>query len=193
MSKLTLNISDLVNLTELRNWTIFAIAIVGATITIKTYVNSVKQRKLDNTFKTLDFIRRHIEKQQIEKFIELFQANNELTGVKFNEFIFSDGRVENIEYMFSEGGCGNGDIHNMIELFNLLSPTFKKLEIDIIWYEYGQIMHKLYDWTKYLEQTENERNKTSIPTFYQNFNAFMKGNWPKRLIYKPTKYYTYAE
>ena len=111
------------NITEFRNWLLFAVAIIGAFITIRTYINATKQRRIDNTYKTLDFIRRHITENQIETFIELFHANNELSGVKYNEFRFSDGRVDTIEYMFSEGGCGNGDIHNMIELFNLISPT----------------------------------------------------------------------
>lgn len=61
-------------------------------------------------------MRRHIGEKQIEAFIELFHANNELSTVKFNEFGLSDGRTDTIENMFSNGGCGNGDIHNIIEL-----------------------------------------------------------------------------
>ena len=43
--------------------------------------------------------------------------------------------------MFSEGGCGNGDIHNMIELFELIAPLLIKKQINenLIWYEYGLI------------------------------------------------------
>jgi hypothetical protein len=50
--------------------------------------------------------------------VKLFRANNEISGVKYNEFRFEDGTSDTIETMFSEGGCGNGDIHNMIEIFN---------------------------------------------------------------------------
>lgn len=185
--------SEILTLTELRNWLLLLLGTIGAFITIKTYINSTRQRKIDNTFKTLDFLRRHIREKEIETFIELFHANNELSGVKYNEFRFEDGRTDKIETMFSEGGCGNGDIHNMIELFNLISPTLKDLEIDIIWYEYGQIMSKIYQWTKYLqEETETQSTKDKYPAFYYQFNKFMKEN-EMTLLFKPTKYYTYAE
>jgi len=185
--------SEILTLTELRNWLLLLLGTIGAFITIRTYINSTRQRKIDNTFKTLDFLRRHIGENEIETFIQLFQANNELSGVKYNEFRLKDGRTDTIETMFSEGGCGNGDIHNMIELFNLISPTLKDLEINIIWYEYGQIMSKLYQWTQYLqEETEKQSTKDEYPAFYSKFNIFMKKN-EKTMLFKPTKYYTYAE
>lgn len=185
--------SEILTLTEIRNWLLLILGTIGAFITIRTYINSTRQRKIDNTFKTLDFLRRHIGEKEIETFIELFHANNELSGVKYNEFRLNDGRKDTIETMFSEGGCGNGDIHNMIELFNLISPTLKELEINIIWYEYGQIMSKIYNWTKYLEEeTEKQSTKDKYPAFYSKFNIFMKKN-EMSMLFKPTKYYTYAE
>ena len=138
------NCCEIAQIAEIRNWILLLIGIVGAYITIKNYINSVSQKKLDNTYKTIDFLRRHISDAQINTFIKLFQANNELSGVNYNQFKFQDGREDSIEEMFSEGGCGNGDIHNMIELFNLVSATFHSLDERIIWYEYGQIMSKIY-------------------------------------------------
>lgn len=184
--------NEILILTELRNWLLLLLGTIGAFITIRTYINSKRQRKIDNTFKTIDFLRQHISEQGIETFIELFHANNELSEIKHNEFKLSDGRTDPIEAMFSEGGCGNGDIHNMIELFNLISPTLKDLEINIIWYEYGQIMSKLYQWTNYLEEIEKSTKEDKFPTFYSNFNTYMEKNIT-RILLKPTKYYTYIE
>ncbi len=183
----------MLTMTELRNWLLLILGTIGAFITIRTYINSTRQRKIDNTFKTLDFLRRHIGEKEIETFIELFHANNELIGVKFNEFKLADGRIDTIETMFSEGGCGNGEIHNLIEIFNLISPTLKDLEINLIWFEYGQIMNKIYHWTKYLEdEIDKKYSKENHPTFYSEFNAYMsKAN--QKILFKPTKYYTYAE
>lgn len=185
-------LGDLQTVSELRNWLFLLIGLIGAFITIMTYVNSTRQRKIDNTFKTLDFLRRHIKEPEIERFIELFHANNELSGVKFNEFKFPDGRSDTIELMFSEGGCGNGHIHNLIELFNLISPTLNDLEFNIIWYEYGQMMSKIYQWTSYLEESEREIREDNYPAFYSEFNAYMKKN-KKNMLLKPVKYYTYSE
>ena len=182
-------------LTELRNWLLLLLGIIGAFISIRTCINSTIQRKIDNTFKTLDFLRCHIGEEQIETFISLFHANNELSGVNFNEFRLSDGRTNTIEDMFSEGGCGNGDIQNMIEIFNLISPTLEDLDINIIWYEYGQIMGTIYQWTKYLENKNNENKKKKQwehSSFYSDFNSYMEKNEKKR-SFKATKYYTYAE
>lgn len=177
----------------IRNWILLVLATIGAFITIRSFISSIKQRKIDNTYKTIDFLRSHIQPEQIKTFITLFHANNELSRVKFNEFKFDDGRFDTIENMFSEGGCGNGDIHNMIELFNLISPTLEKLEKEIVWYEYGQIMNKLYQWTDYLEKSDLKSNpKKDNRQFYSQFNKFMKRNWNDMLV-KSTKYHTYIE
>lgn len=141
-----------IEFSQLSSFILFLFAIVGFVITINTYRSSIQQRKIENTFKTLEYLRTHIKDTQINTFIEIFHANNELLGVKYNEFKFEDGRKDTIEYMFSEGGCGNGDIHNMIELFNLVCPTLDKLELKFIWYEYGQIMSKVFSWTSYLDE-----------------------------------------
>jgi len=185
---------EILTITELRNWLLLLLGTIGAFITIRTYINSTRQRKIDNTFKTLDFLRRHIGEKEIETFIELFHANNELSGVKYNEFKFADGRTDTIETMFSEGGCGNGDIHNMIEIFNLISPTLKDLEINIIWFEYGQIMNKIYHLTKYLEDEidKKESKDKKHPAFYADFNTYMS-KADQKMLFKPTKYYTYVE
>jgi len=171
---------------ESRGWILLILAIIGGIITLITYLNSIKQRRIENTYKTLNFLRRHIRKKQINSFINLFQANNELSGVQFNEFRFPNGRMDTIETMFSEGGCGNGDIHNMVELLNLITPTLDKLELSIIWYEYGQIMSTIFKWTGYLE------NKSIINKNEWIFNSFMRQN-QKRLGKMAMKYYTYAE
>lgn len=178
---------------ELRDWIFIILAVIGAFITIKTYIKSLHQMKLENTFKTLDFLRRHITENEKLRFIELFHANNELSGVKYNEFRLEYGQTDTIETMFSEGGCGNGEIHNMIELFSLICPTLDTLEMDIIWYEYGQIMSKIYHWTKYLEDEVDELiNEANKKTFYSDFNAFMDKHYEK-MNGKPEKYYTYLE
>ena len=184
---------QILNLPELRNWILLALALLGAMITLKTFINSTQQRKIDNTFKTLDFLRRHIGDAQIKTFAEAFHANNPLTGVNPNEFNYQGGRTDTIETMFSEGGYGNGDIHNMIELFNLVAPTLAKLDANIIWYEYGQIMSKVYEWTKYLEvQTSGNNPESDCPNFFAGFNSYMKRNNAK-MLFKPVKYYVYGE
>lgn len=47
--------NEILILTELRNWLLLLLGTIGAFITIRTYINSKRQRKIDNTFKTIDF------------------------------------------------------------------------------------------------------------------------------------------
>jgi hypothetical protein len=203
-------------ITEIRNWLLLLLGTIGAYLTIKTFSDNTRQRRLDNTFKILEYLRKHITQAQIETFIELFHANNPL-GAPENEFHLKDGRKDFIETMFSEGGCGNGDIHNMIEVFNLLAKSLnqKNLDEDLIWYEYGQIMLTCYRWTKYLEDNRDKQVDLSrkqgmtdkefreyqkmwreqlegINKFFFDFNLYMT-RATKELLGKPTKYYTYVE
>ncbi len=82
---------EYVTLTSMRveaiiNLILLILAIVGAFISIKTFINSTKQRRIENTYKTLDFLRQHIKQNEINTFIKLFNANNELIGAARNEF-----------------------------------------------------------------------------------------------------------
>ncbi len=207
-------------ITDNKDVILIALAAIGLFMTLRTFSFNLQQRKIENTFKTLEFMRQHIKAEQIKTFIEVFHANNPL-GVPKLEFHYSDGRKEHLDDFFSEGGRGNGDIHNMIEIFNLVSINLLKKELkeELIWYEYGQIMNKCYEWTHYLE-TEGpgrqfynkgiahskddswiERIKTKRflrayidpkLSFSYHFNRYMK-NASKRNSRTPTKFYTYVE
>ncbi len=132
---------------------LFIINVIAFCIGVYTFRKNIKQQKIQNTFLVIEFLRKHISESQIQTFITLFHANNPL-AVPYEKFRFLDGREDHIDTMFSEGGCGNGDIHNMIEIFNLLSIRLLKNELveEYIWYEYGQIMMTCFKWTSYLEK-----------------------------------------
>lgn len=204
---------------ENKNIIIVALGIIGLIMTLRTFRYNLQQRKIENTFKILDFMRNHIGEEQIEEFVAAFHANGELSGAAHDEFIYPDGRQEGLDYFFSEGGSGAGDIHNMIEIFNLVSVYLIKKEIkeDIIWYEYGQIMSKCHQWTNHLEtrgpghkyyndSLNRSKNKKWLENiklkkhlkqyidpklnFFYHFNRYMKKN-KYRIIKNATKHYTY--
>lgn len=202
-----------INWEELRIWLLFLFGIIGGVITIRSFSLNNEQKRIDNTFKVLDFLRRNISKEQINAFITLFQANNPL-GVPYDEFHFRNGKTEKVSDMFSEGGCGNGDIHNMIELFELIAPLLIKKQINenLIWYEYGLIMDKCYDWiivinenntpsfnkrivnsmiSRFLNKSKHSYKKNSSLLF-PYFSKYMKDNQKKNLNF-PYLHYTYAE
>ena len=170
-----------INWEELRIWLLFLFGIIGGVITIRSFSLNNEQRRIDNTFKVLDFLRRNISKEQINAFITLFQANNPL-GVPYDEFHFRNGKTEKVSDMFSEGGCGNGDIHNMIELFELIAPLLIKKQINenLIWYEYGLIMDKCYDWIIVINENNNDGGCDNITADAAKVIADIKDNPPAR-------------
>ena len=93
----------------IRNWGLFLFALIGVSLTFYTFVSNLKQRKLENTFKLIDFMRKHITEEHISKIVALFHANNPLAGHP-DKFVHENGQEEPVIYMFSEGGCGNGDV-----------------------------------------------------------------------------------
>lgn len=59
--------------------------------------------------------------------------------------------------------------------------------------EYGQIMSKIYHWTKCLEDEVDEQfNQANKKTFYSDFNAFMD-KYNEKMNGNPEKHYTYLE
>ena len=194
---------ELSQVSEIRNWIVFILGIIGALITIRTFRSNNQQRKLDNTYKTLDYLRRHITSHQIDRFIVLFQANNPIVAEE-NEFKLSKDEVQYVEDMFSEGGCGNGEIYNMIQIFDLISRVLNKnlLITELIWYEYGQMISKCYEWTHLIE-IHDEKTYHSLSEvdqrflkrhkpFYYHLNTFMNRN-KEIMIDLPTKLYTDIE
>ncbi len=199
------------NLEFMRKWLTLFTGITAAYFAIQTFKENLKQRKLENTFKMLDYMRKHINNDQIETFKVLFKANvvsSECAGTPDNEFHFDNlliasnnktltfddtYSIDYIENMFSEGGCGNGDIANMIEIFNLISKYLNegKLIEGLIWYEYGQLLTTCYKWTKYLDD-KTDFKETGV-TFYNDFNKFMNNVEKNNLSIQPTKTYIYLE
>ena len=199
---------------------LLSIAILGFLMTLRTFEFNLQQRKIENTFKVLDFMRKHIRDDEIRTFVEAFHANNTLAGDPLM-FRYEDGREEHLDHFFSEGGSGNGDIHNIIEIFNLVSGMLLRGELkeELVWYEYGQLMLKCHEWTDYLESNgsgkkyynevvgrikdlpliEKIRFKRFLKpyidpkqSFSYHFNRYMKRS-TKRNLSLAVKHYTYVE
>ena len=168
----------------IRSWGLFALAIIGSIIALKNFSANNEQRKLENTFKVLAFLKEHITDQDKERFVELFQANNPLAGTP-ELFRFENGGEQSVADMFSEGGCGNGSIHNILEIFNLVSKELlaETIRVEMVWYEYGQIMSKCHEWVE--KSFKGERHP------WPDFMTFMASNPSQK--YGALKFYTYAE
>lgn len=190
----------LISSTELRGWITLISAVIGALIALATYENSVKQYMLDNTYKTLDYLRKHITQQQINTFIKLFKAYYTPEGISNKAFVIK-GEKQLVKDMFSDGGCGTPEIHNIIEVFNTVGKVAsdKSLNDNLIWYEYGQIMETCHRWIEIVDeemikelekQGAPKESYTPMSVSYSQFSAYVKKYNESEY---PMKYYVSAE
>nr|VFJ52176.1 MAG: hypothetical protein BECKFW1821A_GA0114235_10353 [Candidatus Kentron sp. FW] len=81
---------------------VIILGMIGFFMALRTFRFNLQQRKIENTFKILEFMRKHIGTEQINTFIEAFHANNPLGG-HVNEFQYPNGRKEHLDDFFLRG------------------------------------------------------------------------------------------
>jgi len=140
---------------EIRDWAIFVIAVIGFILTFRNFVSNISQRKLENALKMIDYMRKHITKEYLERIVELYLANNPL-GSDQDVFILKNGEKQDVIGMFAEGGYGNGAVYNTMQVLELCASELNKsaLSESIIWYEYGQIMFIINRWCEFIDNSK---------------------------------------
>ena len=181
-------------LAEIRNWLTLCSAIVGGSITIRSYLNTQKQRRLENSFRLLTLFNESLHEGDLKAWIEIFHATSEPAGAEDGFLIWSPivGLREQrpLSDLFSEGPPDNGAIERMAELFDLISfeALNNTIEFRIIYFNLGQLMDSVHLWL------------TKIDSLYEK-GIFIEENYPnfarlykKRLIDKKwaTKTYTHS-
>ena len=181
-------------LSEIRNWLTLCLAVAGGFITIQTYLNTQKQRRLENSFRLLKLFNESLHEGDLEAWIEMFHATSEPTGVTDGYFVYSPvvGALEerSLSDLFSEGPPDNGAIERMTELFDLISFEALNNTIDfrVVYFQLGQLMDSVYMW---LTKVESLYEKGSfVENNYPNFARLYK----EKLIDKEwaTKTYTHT-
>lgn len=136
-------------LAEIRNWLTLCLAVAGGFVTIQTYLNTQKQRRLENSFRLLELFNESLETGDIGAWKWIFHATSEPAGVE-DGYMFLGGTSEQrpLSDLFSEGTPDNGAIERMAELFDLISfeALNKTIEFRVIYFQLGQLMNSVHLW-----------------------------------------------
>ena len=163
---------------EIRNWLTFILAILVGSITIRTYLDTQKQRRLENSFRLLKLFNESLHEGDLEAWIEMFHATSEPTGVTDGYFVYSPV-VDSFEQrplsdLFSEGTPDNGAIERMAELFELISfeALNNTIEFRIVYFKLGQLMDNVHLWLTKIDSLDGE--DSFIKECYPNFANLYK-------------------
>jgi hypothetical protein len=140
-------------LAEVRNWLVFILAIVGGFVSVRTYLGSQKQRRLENSFRLVDMFRESLRPGDMEAWTDIFHGTSEPAGAEQGYLVtVVDGNrvIRPLSDLFSEGAPDNGAIQRMAELFELISSEAINETVDtrLIYFQLGQLMDTTYSWLK---------------------------------------------
>ena len=155
-------------LAEIRNWLTLSSAIVGGSITIRSYLNTQKQRRLENSFRLLTLFKESLHEEDLDAWMWIFRATSEPAGAKDGYMCLAGSSEQRpLSDLFSEGPPDNGAIERMAELFDLISfeALNNTIEFRMVYFQLGQLMNTVYLWLGKIDSFHGE-------------NAFIEENYP---------------
>lgn len=130
------------------DWIRTIFIVIGGTIALKTYANSRKQNRLDNSFKLLDFTASMISDRDMKNWSSFWNRTSEIHGAKHGHFLDnSQNHIPLIElYSGGTSSIDNNTMLRLTEIFNIVAKeiTEKTVDANVIYYKYGQIIDHIY-------------------------------------------------
>lgn len=159
-------------LAEIRNWLTLGLAVVGGFVTIQTYLNAQKQRRLENSFRLLKLFNELLDTEDISAWKFIFHATSEPAGAKDGYMVVViDNRFEQLPLsdLFSEGTPDNGAIERMAELFDLIAfeATKNTIEFRVVYFQLGQLMNSVHLWLTKIEAGFMKENYPYFARLYE--------------------------
>lgn len=168
---------------EIREWVTLVLVVGGVFIAWRTYLASLRQQRLENSFKMLEMFERNLGPGDMQAWMDIFQGSYEGTGVKAQHFYWRDGEQWPYESLFSEGPPDNGAVSricNQLELM-FLEVNAKTVEMRVLYSHLGQLMRHVYGMIK---DDPHGSFSYTCPNFLKSMKKeetfFVK--WPSRTI-----------
>jgi hypothetical protein len=172
---------------EIREWVKFVAILVGASIALRTYVVSQRQRRLENSLKLIEIFEGNLQENDIAEWKRIFMNSSEPSGAKPGHFYSEERYQLPFDSLFSEGPDDNGAIERIVEQIDLISYEILNRSIDerVVYSRIGQLMNTTYSWF-------GKGDRSLIKSRYPHFHKVMKKFGPKFRAW-PTKTYTHCE
>lgn len=178
---------DILLAAEIRNWVTLTLAVVGGFITLRSYIRSQQQRRLENGLRMVALFFDSLQPNDLERWQEVFHASSEAAGAKHGHFVVHSG-VQNIQRpfldLFSEGPSDDGAVERMAELFDLIAGEVKAGSVDlrVVYFQLGQLMGTVYHW---LATMDGEDGRGMLGSLYPNLqwlfqSGRIKNHWSSR-------------
>ena len=165
--------------TEPREWVSFFFLIIGGSIALRTYVVNQRQRRLENSFRLLNFFKESLHENDIEEWQKMFFAACSPGGRRYGYYLAEENGTLTempLSDLFELAPPDNGAVARMAEQFELLSQEMlaNTVNLKLVYFELGQFMYFIHEW---LESVDNSgRDKPFIEEHYPNFAKMYKRN-----------------
>lgn len=173
---------------EIRGWIQLFIFAVGGLVGIIVFIQNSRQRKIENSFKLISWIKENWQNDEIDSWKNLVQATYEGTGSEPGQYATENGNISSLGDYFCEGSPDNGAFSRTVELcdivcFELLQGT---LEERLVWFEFGQVLHSTHRWVEGIEPDMSgdlfiERSYPSLVRYFKKRKPFDR-SWPSRVL-----------
>ncbi len=172
------------------------VIIFGGVIGLYTYLNQQNQRRIDNSFKTLEYFAKNISKTDIGTWEEIVSKSYEGTGAKPGYFIvfgkekkrkqvplstlfYTEGKRLIIYDSSQENSILYVDaIRRITEQLNIIGYQYisKNIDFKIIYFELGQLIDIIYAWIDTINDPEHKNFVTEewFPDFIKMYNNTVK-------------------
>ena len=174
------------NPTAIREWISFCFLIVGGSIALRTYVINQRQRRLENSFRLINFFKESLQENDIEEWRKMFYA---VFDAKDGHYVSEEKGEQPLSDLFDVPPPDNGATARMAEQFELLSQEIlvNTVNLKLVYFELGQFMNYVHQWLKSIDNSD--RKKPFIEEYFQNFDKMYKRNSKK---FEKWSYKSYA-
>mgnify|MGYP003644496619 CR=1 FL=1 len=134
---------------EIREWVTLLLVVGGVLIAWRTYRASLRQQRLENSFKMLDIFESNLRDDDLEKWMEIFRGSSEGTRITPGNFYFGGSEFRFTD-LFSEGPPDDGAVSRILDQLELicLEANAKTVELRVIYSHIGQVMRHVYGMIK---------------------------------------------
>ncbi|WP_338438745.1 hypothetical protein [Synechococcus elongatus] len=158
---------------EIRGWLILVLSVIGGFISLRTFIENQKQRRIENSLRLVVMFKESLLENDIQEWKKMFHSTSEIAGAKkgFYVILINRQRIQlPLSNLFAEGPPDHGAIKRMAELFDLISYQMlnNKLDNRLIYFQLGQLMNTVHSWLEKIESPYSDQ--AFIEVNYPSFN-----------------------
>ena len=176
---------------EIRGWLQFCVLLVGGTVGLLAFLQNNRQRKIENAFKLIAWVKENWSDDEIGSWKNLVRATYEGTGAIPGQYVSEDGGLRCLGDYFSEGAPDSGAFSRTVELLEVACYEMLKgtVEERLVWFEFGQVLRTIEMWLGAVSSGPiGGEGSSLLDRAYPNISSYFKKRkpaermWPSRIL-----------